>query len=171
MIIKNVELWFAKLDPKFPNKAFNPENPTWEVQIRTRDKKYVQELKAKNINFTADENDDGIFYRCNLKKKQFKKDGSENTPVKVVDGQLEEVDPRTIGNGSKANVRVFQYEYETGTGKAKKQGVASMLMAIQITELFEYIPKPREDDFEMTDTVVHRVGSLQDHDEDEDPDF
>ena len=34
-ILKNCELWFAKLDPKRPNRKFNPENPTWEIQLRT----------------------------------------------------------------------------------------------------------------------------------------
>ena len=37
-----------------------------------------------------------------------------------------------------------------------------MLMALQITTLHEYTPKPREDDFEMVDTKVVTVADNQD---------
>ena len=67
-----------------------------------------------------------------------------------------------IGNGSMGNIRLFQYEY----GEEGK--IASMLMAIQITKLNEYIPKPAEDEFEMTETEVVRVSDLNSDDDDED---
>jgi hypothetical protein len=170
MILKNVELHWAKLSPKFPNKTFK-EDGVWEVQIRTRNKKQAQEWKEANLSVKAEEDDQGIFYRAMLRKAVKKKDGSNNAPVKVVNGHLEEIDPISIGNGSVANVRLFQYEYEVGTGKQKKSGTASMLMAVQVTTLNEYVPKPREDDFEMTDTVVNRAGAMQPDLEDNDVDF
>ena len=37
-----------------------------------------------------------------------------------------------------------------------------MLMAVQVTTLKEYTPKPREDDFEMTDMEVIKVADNQD---------
>jgi hypothetical protein len=170
MILKNVELHWSKLAPKFPNKTFN-EDGVWETQIRTRDKKQAEEWKKANLKVTPDEDQDGVFYRTMLKKACKKKDGTENVPVKVVNGSLEELDPMTIGNGSVANVRLFQYEYEVGQGKAKKTGIASMLMAVQITKLEEYIPKPREDEFEMTETIINKAGSKQPVIDDEDTDF
>ena len=172
-ILKNVELYFAKLDPKRPNATFNTENPTWEVQIRTKDKKQAAEWKALNISVKPDEDSDGkIFYKATLKKKSKKKDKSSgelvaNEPVQVVSGSLEKIDPSKIGNGSIANVRLFQYEYEM----AGKKGIASMLMAVQITKLNEYIPKPREDDFEMTDFEVNTVAEANGVDSSDDEDF
>lgn len=166
-ILKNVELFFAKLDPKRPNATFNTENPTWEVQIRTKDKKQAAEWKALNINVKPDEDSDGkMFYKATLKKKSKKKDDSPNEPVQVVSGNLEKIEPTKIGNGSKANVRLFQYEYEM----AGKKGIASMLMAVQITKLNEYIPKPRDDDFEMTDFEVNSVAEMN-SDANDDEDF
>lgn len=161
-ILKNVELFFAKLEPKRPNDRFDSENPTWEVQIRTNDKAQAKEWKNMNINVRPDENDDGVFYKATLKKKSKKRDGSDNNPVTLVNGSLEPIDPNTLGNGSKANVRVYQYEYNVGG----KEGIATMLMAVQVTELREYTPKPREDDFEMVETKVIKVADNQDVDDD-----
>ena len=162
-ILKNVEIFFAKLDPKRPNSKFNSENPSWEIQIRSRDKKVAQSWKELKLNVKADEDDNGLFYKVNLKKKSKKRDGEPQQPVTLVDGQLNPLDPNTIGNGSVANVRVFQYEYEVG-GQKK---TASMLMAVQVTKLFEYTPKPREDEFEMTDTEVVKLADNQIIDEDD----
>lgn len=161
-ILKNVELFFAKLDPKRPNDRFDSENPTWEVQIRTKDKAQAKEWKDMDINVRPDENDDGIFYKASLKKKSKKRDGSDNNPVTLVNGALEPIDPNTLGNGSKANVRVYQYEYNVGG----KEGIATMLMAVQVTEHREYTPKPREDDFEMVETKVIKVADNQEVDAD-----
>jgi hypothetical protein len=161
MILKNVELHWVKLNPNRPNKTFNTDG-VWEVQIRTRDKKQAQEWKEAHLNVSTetDENDKP-YYKAMLKKQCKKKDGSDQLPVKVVNGSLEDINPDHIGNGSIANVRLFQYDYEVGVGKQKKKGIASMLMAVQVTTLNEYIPKAREDDFEMTDTVVNRIADNQ----------
>lgn len=161
-ILKNVELFFAKLDPKRPNATFNKENPTWELQIRTRDKAQAKEWKELKLNVKPDEDDDGVYYKANLKKKSKKRDGSDQNPVQLVDGGLNAIDPNRLGNGSVGNVRIYQYDYEVGGRK----GVASMLMAVQVTELRQYDPKPREDDFEMTETKVIKVADNQDVDDD-----
>jgi len=170
-ILKNVELFFAKLDPKRPSSTFNKENPTWEVQIRTRDKAVAKSWKELKLNVKPDEDDDGVYYKVNLKKKSKKRDGSDQNPVSLVSGSLEPIDPNKLGNGSVGNVRIFQYEYNVNN----KQGIASMLMAIQVTELREYTPKPREDEFEMTETKVVKLDENQEVDDDmlvgEDDDF
>lgn len=162
-ILKNVELWFAKLDPKRPNNRFDSAKPTWEVQIRTRSKTQAKEWKDLKINVKPDEDDDGVFYKATLKKKSKKRDGEPQAPVNVVTGSLEELDPNLIGNGSKGNVRLFQYDYEI----AGRKGVASMLMAVQVTELNEFRPKPREDDFEMAEMKVNKIADNQEVDEDQ----
>lgn len=155
-IIKSAELWYPRLDPKRPNSKYNKEQPTWEVQIRTRDKKVKAEWVSLNLNPKTNEDNDGkVFYSVTLRKKSKKKDGTPNEPVRVVNGSLEPIDPRSIGNGSVGNLKIFQYEY----GEDKK--IASMLMAIQITKLNEYIPAPAEDDFEMTETEVVSIAESE----------
>jgi hypothetical protein len=161
-ILKNVELFWAQLDPKRPNSKFNKEQPTWDVQIRTRDKLVKAEWVALNLKPKTVEDDDGVFYTVALRKKSKKKDGTDNQPVTVVDGSLAPIAPSSIGNGSIANVKIFQYEYPPDNK------IASMLMAVQITKLKEYIPRASDDDFELTDTEIIRVSDANGGDSDED---
>jgi len=156
-ILKNVELYFAKLNPKKPNDRFDKENPTWEVQIRTRSKAQAKEWKDLSINVKPDEDDAGIFYKATLKKRSKKRNGEEQNPVSLVGGDLSTIDPDKLGNGSVGNVRVYQYDYNIGG----REGIATMLMAVQVTTYKEYEPKPREDDFEMTDMKVVKVADNQ----------
>ena len=162
-ILKNVELWFAKLDPKKPNAMFDKEYPTWEVQIRTRDRAQASSWKELKISVKPDEDDDGVFYKATLKKKSKKRNGEAQNPVTLVGGDLSPVDPNKLGNGSVGNVRIYQYEYNV----AGRTGIASMLMAVQVTKLKEYEPKPREDELEMTNMEVIKVADNQVVDEDQ----
>lgn len=150
-ILKNCEIHFTKLDPKRPNAKYNKKNPTWELQIRTRDKETRKSWEALNLGVKIIEPDDDspMYYRVNLRKKSIKADGTPADPVKVVNGSLMEIDPNTIGNGSVGHIRIFQYEY---TNEDNKKGIASVLMAIQLTKHIVYVPKPRDDDFEMEET-------------------
>jgi hypothetical protein len=150
-IIKQAQLFFAKLDPKRPSKKFSKENPRWELQIRTTNKEVKKlwesmDLKPKLV---EDEESGGVYYRVNLSKKAFKKDGEANDPVEVVNGNLDKIDPSSIGNGSIGNIRVYQYEYNN----EGKKGIASTLMKVQVTKHVVYVPKGNPDDeFDMTDT-------------------
>jgi len=162
IILENVELFFAKLDPENPNSRFDKENPTWEVQIRTKDKAVAKFWKDNNLRVTPDENDEGVFYRANLKKKSKKRDGSAMQPVNVVAGDLSPIDPKTIGNKSIGNLSVYQYDYDI----SGKEGVASMLMGVQIVVLNEYTPRPKQGGFEMTSFKVNKVADNQDVDAD-----
>jgi hypothetical protein len=162
VIIENAELFFAKLDPAKPSSAFNKENPTWEVQIRTRNKAQAKQWKDMNLRVQPKEDDDGIYYATNLKKKSLKRDGSPMAPVNVVAGDLSPVDPATIGNGSVGNLSVYQYEYNVNGS----QGIASMLMGVQLTVLNEYTPRPKAGGFAMTEFKVNKVADNQDVDAD-----
>jgi hypothetical protein len=162
IILSNVELYFAKLDPANPNSRFDKDNPTWEVQIRTKDKAVAKEWKDNNLRVTPDENDEGVFYRANLKKKSKKRDGSDMAPVNVVAGDLSPINPSTIGNGSIANLSVFQYDYKV----SGKEGIASMLMGVQITTLNEYTPRPKEGGFAPTEFKVNKLADNQEVDTD-----
>jgi hypothetical protein len=160
-IIKDAELWFCKVDPKRPNNKFNKKNPTWECQIRTHNKDVKKAWEALGLSVKAVIPDEGpAYFRVNLRKKSIKEDGEKASPVKVVNGSLEEIDVNTIGNGSVGNVRIFQYEYpKEGGGK----GIASVLMGIQVTKHLVYHAKPRDDDFDMTDSeVIDNTGTDED---------
>ena len=112
MIIKNCELYFAKLDPARPNAKFNKKNPTWELQIRTSDQETRKQWTQMGLNVKPVVPDEGEpFFRVNLRKKSIKEDGEKASSVDVVDAQLNPVDAKSIGNGSVGNVKVFQYEY------------------------------------------------------------
>ena len=148
-ILKNCKLFFCKLDPKFPNRKYNKDNPTWEAQIRTEDRKQKAEWEALGLAVKAvipDDENQKPFYRVNLRKKSIKKDGTPSGPVNVVNGSLEPVDPNSIGNGSLAHIRIYQYPYNDGDGGQK---LASVLMGIQLKKHIKYVPSPRDDEFDM----------------------
>jgi len=163
-IIKNVELYFCKVNPKRPNAKYNKKNPTWECQIRTTSKDQKKEWEALNLSVKAivPDDDSAPYYRVNLRKKSIKEDETAASPVKVVNGALQEIDPDTIGNGSIGNVRVFQYEYPREGGG---RGIASVLMGIQVTKHIVYTPKPRDDDFAETDTETVNPSAMDEEEE------
>jgi hypothetical protein len=152
-ILRNCELHFCKLDPKRPNSKFNKQNPTWEAQLRTYSKEQKKEWEALKLPVKAivPDDDSPPFYRVNLRKKSIKVDQEKSSPVTVVDGKLQPLDPNTIGNGSVGNVRIFQYVYEKPDGT---EGTTSVLMGVQITKHIVYTPKPRGDDFGEEDMEV-----------------
>jgi hypothetical protein len=146
-VLKDCELWFAKLDR--PNGRFNKDQPTWEVQIRTTNPEQKNEWLAAGlaVKRIAPEDESTPYWRANLKKKSIGSAGEAKEPVKLVDGALNPLDPRTLGNGSVANIRLFEYNY---THPTKGAGVGHVLMAVQVTKHIVYISKPRED-FEEAD--------------------
>ena len=99
-------------------------------------------------------------WRVNLQKRSRKEDKAiaavdweHSKPVRVCNGAMDDIDPRSIGNGSIANVRIYQYEYKDKDGK---DSVGNVLMAVQVIKHVVYKPAPRDDDFEMaeTETIV-----------------
>ena len=148
-ILRKCSLFFAKLDPKRPNAKYNKANPTWELQIRTTDSAQKKEWEGHGLKVKAVLPDDGSapYWFVNLRKKSIKvKDNEPAGPVDVKDGELNDIDPNSIGNGSVGNVRIFQYEYESGDTSGK----ASVLMGVQVTTHIVYTPKPRDHDDEFT---------------------
>jgi hypothetical protein len=155
MLLKNVEIWYLKADPNNPNRRFNPQNPTWEIQLRTTDKEVKKQWEETGLIVKPMVPDEGPpYFRVNLRKKSVKEDGEAASPVEVLDLQLNPVDPNIVGNGSIANVRIFQYEYQRPQGGSK--GIASVLMGVQLVKLLKYTPKPRDDDFQAEgETEIH----------------
>lgn len=149
-ILKACEIWFPKLDPKRPNSKYNKKNPTWDVQVRTKDPKVKKEWEALGLKPKPVLDEDTaqlLYFRLNLRRRTIKSSGEKSDPVKVVNGRLEDLDPRTLGNGSIANIRIFQYKF-TNDGE---EGLATVLMALQVTKHIKYEPKDGDDDFEMSE--------------------
>jgi len=129
-IIRDVTLNYVKVDPENPTEPFGTLQ--WECQIvvpSDRAEELAQYGTVKPVK------DDPSRVAVNLKRKAVRKDGSANDPVAVVDSQKKAI-PSTIkiGNGSIGNVKVYRREYDV----AGRQGVSTILTAIQITNLIEY---------------------------------
>ncbi len=67
-----------------------------------------------------------------LKKTEFNRDGSPNTPIRLYDADDNEWDNRLIGNETKADVKLDIRDYGVG----KKKGVYPV--AIRVTDLVSY---------------------------------
>jgi hypothetical protein len=145
-ILKECEIFYLKADPAFPNKKYDKLNPTWEVELRTTDpaKKKEWESYGVTVKSVIPEDGDKPYYRAKVRKKFFKKDGSKSGVVEVVNGKMAPLDPNTVGNGSVANIRIFQYEYPKPDGS---QGQACVLMGVQVVRLIKYERRPRDDEF------------------------
>ena len=133
IIIRDAELHWAKL-----NKPVEPFGTLqWELQMRTRDKDTAKSWKDDYYLTTkTEEDDEGVFYKTNVKRKAIKKDGDPNTPPDVLDGAKKPIDGNSVGNGSVGNVMLFQYPYDM----QGRKGVASILSKVQVTDLKEYTP-------------------------------
>ena len=164
-ILKGAEIWYPRVHPKRPNARYDKDNPTWEVQIRTYSPAQMKEWQALGLNPKAivpiEGEDLRPYWKLVLRKKIIKRDGNPSSPVEVVAGNLAPLDPDCIGNGSIANIRIHQYEYDK---KPVGKGVASILMKIQIVKLIPYQGRPRDDEFEeeTMETVEAPVTEMDD---------
>jgi len=132
-VLKNVELHWPKLDPKNPVSPFG--TPVWELQVRSRDKAVAKEWKEIGCNVKTTDDDEGIYYFVNLKRKAiYEKTGEAASPVIVVDAAVMPIDPTSIGNGSIGNVQLFTKPYEF----AGRSGIKVELKAVQVTKLVEF---------------------------------
>lgn len=172
-MLKNVEMWWVRCNPKRPNDQHDKQNPSWEVQIRTNDPAKKDELLAQNVRLKLDKYPEGHaqegeirldengqkLWKLTLRKKSLKSKlvggqtvlGEPNKVPEVIGGDLAPIDPDTVANGSIGNIRVHQYPGKPNPDGSEK--ISSMLMAIQVVKHIVYTPGPRDDDFEPTETT------------------
>jgi hypothetical protein len=147
VIVKDLEFFWAKL-----GKPVDPFGTLqWEMQVRFP-KKREEEMEAYGKVKPVDGEKGKL--SVNLRKKALKADGSPAQQIEVVDTKGELIDPRTIGNGSKGNVKLMLRDYEVKgpNGKVTKRGTQVMLTKVQVTELVKYEPKSTNDfDYDDTD--------------------
>ena len=126
-VIKNAELYFSRLD-----KAY--ENPfgahVYETQVRTSDNNVAEEWKGMKLNVKEGEYEGKKYWYASLNRS------GKLDPPKVVGPDLSPVEPSKIGNGTVANVKVWQRAWEMGT----RSGISSKIDAIQVVEMKEYTP-------------------------------
>jgi hypothetical protein len=127
-ILRNVTLNYMKVDPAKPVSPFGTLQ--WECQIEvTADR--AEDISDLGKMRTLDNGNVAV----NLKRKAIKQDGSPNIPVALVDAKKKTIDVfNNIGNGSTGNIKIYRNEYDV----AGRQGVSTILSAIQITNLIEY---------------------------------
>ena len=138
VVIKNAQIWWTKLDK--PVDPFGA-GPAYEVQVRTSDEAQATEWKGMGLN--VKKMDD--YFKVSLKRKATNKNGTENKApdIYINDIPATDAEKRSIGNGSIANIRCFQYDYSVGG----RSGTATQFNAIKVTELKSYEGGSDEIDF------------------------
>lgn len=168
VILHNVALFWIKCDPAKPVEAMDEDKPPrWEAQIRVDidDAENVAIIKGAGLNpkvISDDANSPKPYLRLQVYKPIKNREGKELKPVDVVNGALQPVDPNTIGNNSRGNVRlhVYPYEMKNRAGKVTKSGISGMLMGIQLT--LHKIYRSTRKDFTAADyTVVDPVDTQE----------
>jgi hypothetical protein len=134
-VLKNVELYWVKLDPANPVDPFNSNKFIWEIQMRTPEKTVAKSWKDMGLPVKTYDDNGATVYICNVKKLAKSAAGKELSPPRVVDGKLQPVDPNIIGNGSIGNIQLSPLEWSVGN----KSGIVFDLMAVQVVKLIEYV--------------------------------
>jgi len=158
------------MNPDRPVKSSDKDKPDyWEVQIRTEDKEIKKEWEALNINVKAviPDDDKPPFFKAKFRRKVINSHGEEAECPLIVNGNLDVIDPTTIGNGSIGNVQLFQFNYPAGKDYAA--GISSVLMKVQLTKHLVYVSNREEFDKTETETVTPEDKPMDNAPEAEDP--
>jgi hypothetical protein len=159
-MLKNVEIWWTKLDPEKPAvNVFDETKPKqWGLQIRTTDKEVRKAWIAEGVTVKThrkDKEDDESeiqYYSANFNKNSINPEGKKNPPVQVVDAKNRDfLDVNTIGNGSIANIRLLPRDFKAKDGKDK---IAFTLMAVQLLKLKKY-------EFIETESFEEQEGDME----------
>jgi len=147
-MVKDVQFSWAHLGK--PTSPFGTEIYDIRVEVPNKRAKELEafgkvtEIKDKEGKLTG-------WSGVNIKKKAVKADGTPAAKVKVVDANKNAIDPDSVGNGSKGNVIVSQtpYQIKLPNGKVTKEGIQTILMAVQVTDLKVYENKSVIDMFDI----------------------
>ena len=118
-----------------PNTKFEP---TWQIDVGNLDADNKAIAEKDGLNIKTDEIK-GEY--VTIKRKVKRKDGNDNTPPVIVDGQKRPM-MGLIGNGSNVNVLYATYEWKY----AGKEGVSADLKKVQVVDL---IPYEEREDFDV----------------------
>jgi hypothetical protein len=133
-LLKNKVAMWSKLGT--PEKKYGSEDTQWSIDLVVSDadsRKWVKSKLAMKERFIEVDGKESCVIKLK-KDTHWKKSGESKTPVKVVDSYGQDVDPRTIGNGSVVNAQYSVRDWEF----QGKKGKTAELVAIQVIELVEY---------------------------------
>jgi hypothetical protein len=148
-VLANCELHYLRCDPKYPNKKYSSEG-VWEVQVRTYSKPESKSWEELGLKVKAVIPDEGpVYFQSSVRRNCFKKDKTPNAAPKVTDGNMEQINPNTVMNGSVGNVRIFSKSYT----KDNVQKFSVTLMEIQVTTWLKGTNE-RKNDFKKVETKV-----------------
>jgi hypothetical protein len=171
-VLKNVEIWYTKVNKP---SSYKGGPAKWELQMRTTDQAQADDWEERGFTVkplkkdkkTVKDEKGNTVYRANISRKVLKGDGSQREPVVVVDGNMDPVDPRTIGNGSVANIQYTPWSLE----RDGEEISGRILEKIQLIKHVVYTPRDPEnsedEELPMLETEVIE-GDDDSDDEDED---
>ena len=111
-----------------PNTTYEP---VWCVDVcLDDDSKSLMDSLGLNVQNKGDDRGDFI----KIKRKVYKRDGTQRNAPVIKDSQNNSWDGSLIGNGSQVNAKFATYEWEYN----KKKGIATDLIALQVVDLVEY---------------------------------
>tara|TARA_R110000737_G_scaffold18193_1_gene36146 strand:+ start:98 stop:604 length:507 start_codon:yes stop_codon:yes gene_type:complete len=145
-LLKNVEAHWAKIGK--PEKKYRSEETQWSINAvcdakvakAWQKKGYAQKVRMMDVN------GEDMPYIL-LTKPTHRKSGDENKGVKVFDKYGKDLDPDSIGNGSKVNIQYRTYDWEFQGDK----GTKAELVAVQVVELVEYAGGGDNNEFDFAD--------------------
>ena len=133
-LLKGKKAMWAKLST--PEKKYGSDDTQWSIDLIVSDadsRKWVKSKLAMKERFLDIDGEEVCVIKLK-KDTHWKKSGEAKTPIKVVDAYGQDVDPRTIGNGSVVNAQYTVRDWEF----QGKKGKTAELVAIQVVELVEY---------------------------------
>jgi len=118
-----------------PNTKYEP---VWSIQVEVNDdNRSTIESAGLTINNKSDERGDFV----TIKRKLFRKDGSQRTPPGVKDSQNNPWNGKLIANGSTVNVKAVPFDWN----HSGNSGRSADLSAVQVVDFIEY--KREDQDF------------------------
>lgn len=147
ILVNDLEFNWARLSTAYKNQ-FGGENYEMQVVAAADRKEELEAIFCKEAKMTEDGR-----ISFNLKRKATKANGEANSKVRVVDAQRNELDASKIGNGSKGNVIVWQYDYEFAGSK----GMTTSLTAVQVTDLVVYEGSAGSVDFDVVEASGEKM--------------
>lgn len=126
MLIRGKAKW-AKIIGA-PVWGYESKFKEWSVDVYV-DEDTVGRLKAEGLGDKLKDKGNGPY--MTFKRKELKKDGTPNQPIRIVDHKGEAWDGRKIGNGSVVNVNFAINEF----GKNDK---AANILSLQVWDLVKY---------------------------------
>jgi hypothetical protein len=144
ILIEDAMLMYARLDPENPQQYQGKGRFTWSVAIQTEskaEKKELEEYGFKPKAVIPDEDDAPPYFKMTVSKYAFRKDEeTPNEPIEVVDDNVEPMVAKNVGNGTIADVLIYQYVGNEGDWMNSLSGIQ---IDVSAGNFKEYVPKER----------------------------